>query len=81
MGYEQPLYRQPLFTQRNFGPFTGWTQERLDYDYSALALPATEQACREGCWLPHNVLLGSLEDMEDVARGFEKLSVHAVDLA
>ncbi len=80
VGYEQPLYRQPLFSQRNFGPFTGWTQERRDYDYATLNLPVTEQACREGCWLPHNVLLGSLEDMEDVARAFEKLSLHAGEL-
>ncbi len=79
-GYDKPLYRQPLFTERNFGPFTGWTQQRSDYDYAALQLPAAEQACREGCWLPHNVLLGSLEDMEDVAAAFEKLSLHAGEL-
>lgn len=80
VAYEKPLYRQPLFTERNFGPFTGWKQERQDLDYRALHLPATEQACREGCWLPHNVLLGSLEDMEDVARAFEKVALHHKEL-
>jgi hypothetical protein len=36
--------------------------------------PNAERACyREGAWLYQKVLLGSREDMEDVARAFRKL--------
>lgn len=81
VAYEQPINAQPLFTQRNFGPFDGWKQERSGYAYGSLDLPAAAQACREGCWLPHNVLLGTLADMEDVVRAFEKVALHPKELA
>ena len=41
--------------------------------YHELRFPATEQACREGIWLLHPVLLTPREDVHDVVRAFEKV--------
>ncbi len=73
-GYFQPLYRQPLFLQRAFGPFSGGGAPRPDY--RAVSCPACERICAvEGAWLEQRLLLGEREDVEDIARAFEK--VHA----
>jgi len=73
-GYVLPLYRQPLFVNKAFGPYTGAIQARPDLDYAALHLPNGEAICAgEGGWLYQSVLLGSRADMDDVVRAFEKV--------
>jgi hypothetical protein len=42
-------------------------------DYTAVHLPASEQACREAVWIPHRVLLGDREDMIDIVQAIEKV--------
>jgi len=73
-GYGFPLPRQPLFTNRAFGPFL---QERAEsLDYATVVCPNSEAICAaEGVWLEHRLLLGGAEDADDIARAFEK--VHA----
>lgn len=74
IGYPLPLYRQPLFAQRMFGPYTGYRSARADVDYGGMHLPNCERICTaEGSWLPHNVLLGRRADMDDVARAIGKV--------
>ena len=74
-GYTVPLYRQGLFTQKAFGPYTGYQQTRPDLDYAATDCPVCERVCaKEGCWLPQSLLLGSREDMDDVVAAVTKLS-------
>ncbi len=70
-GYRVPLYRQPLFVNRAFGPYTGCTGNYRDVD-----LPSVEALCPEGVWLTHNVLLGSQQDMDDIVAAIRKVYEH-----
>ena len=71
-GYALPLYRQPLFLNKAFGPYLPQAAKRLDY--SKVSCPNCEKVCAEqGAWLEQTLLLGSEADMEDIARAFEKV--------
>ena len=71
-GYSLPLYQQPMFQKRAFGPLHR-NAEALP-DYARVALPNTERACHEeAVWLTQNVLLGSEQDMMDVVRAISKI--------
>lgn len=68
-GYLLPIYRQPYFIEGDFGPF-----HQPPIDYSRVACPACEQACREeALWLTQNVLLGSRADMDDIVAAVRKV--------
>jgi len=80
-GYPLPLYRQPVFLQKSFGPYTGWRHSRPDLDYAKVHCPACEEACAsEGLWLGQSVLLGSRRDMEDIVAAVEKVRQHAAEM-
>lgn len=80
-GYTIPLYRQGLFTQKVFGPYTGYRQTRPDLDYAAVSCPVCERVCStEGCWLPQTLLLGPRADMDAVVAAVVKLSEHRSEL-
>jgi dTDP-4-amino-4,6-dideoxygalactose transaminase len=80
-GYPVPLYRQPLFTRKTFGPFTGGLDARPELDYRGVSCPACERACStEACWLTQNLLLGSTRDMDDIVRAVAKLFEHRHEL-
>lgn len=64
-GYEFPLYRNPLFRAQG----NGWEA------YVALC-PNAEKACAEMIWLEHRLLLGSLEDMEQIVQAVRKIHLH-----
>jgi len=50
-------------------------------DYSALDLPATQNACdNEACWFPQSTLLGPVSDMDDIAAAIRKVCEHADEL-
>ena len=73
-GYGYSLPDQPLFRNKAFGPYLPQASTRLDY--RASRCPNSDVICREqGLWLGQNLLLGSDEDVDDIARAFEK--VHA----
>jgi dTDP-4-amino-4,6-dideoxygalactose transaminase len=73
-GYGYSLPDQPLFRNKAFGPYLPEASARLDYSKSRC--PNSDVICREqGLWLGQNLLLGSAEDVDDIARAFEK--VHA----
>ena len=71
-GYTLPLYRQPLFQKRAFGP-RGKVVD-VGVDYREVSLPNTEAACGEqAVWLAQSVLLGEKKDMGDILRAVEKI--------
>jgi dTDP-4-amino-4,6-dideoxygalactose transaminase len=71
-GYGISLPAQPLFRNKAFGPYLEKASRRLDY--SKTRVPNSDLLCREQCiWLEQNIFLGSREDMEDIARAFEKI--------
>ena len=71
-GYGFPLYRQPMFLNKAFGPYLGSAADRLDY--SRVECPNSERICREeGFWLEQGIFLGPRADMDDIARAFEKI--------
>ena len=78
-GYSIPLYKQPVFTERNYGIYQSPALSAVDYD--ALNLPVTERACRsEAVWFSQNVLLGDRDDMDDIVRAVAKIGEHRDEL-
>ena len=63
-GYDSPLSEPALRAQGN-----GWEA------YVALC-PNAEKACAEMIWLEHRLLLGSLEDMEQIVQAVRKIHLH-----
>ncbi len=81
-GYAVPLYRQPVFEGLVFGPYSGYRAARPDLDYRTASCPTCEALCSaQAVWLEQRLLLGALQDMEDVARAFEKVYEHRAHLA
>ena len=73
-GYGYPLPDQPLFRNKAFGPYLAHVRHRLDY--SRVSCPNSERICRQqGVWLDQSLMLGTRDDMDDIASAFEK--VHA----
>lgn len=78
-GYAMPLYRQPVFLNKAFGP----RGKSVDWavDYAAVRCPEAEKACYdEAVWLTQNVLLGTLEDMADIIAAVKKIQDQAGEL-
>jgi dTDP-4-amino-4,6-dideoxygalactose transaminase len=74
-GYSLPLYKQPVFLNRAFGPRGKMLD--LPVNYSKFYCPEAEKACYdEAIWLTQNVLLGTEKDMDDIVAALKKLSVH-----
>jgi len=74
-GYGFSLPAQPLFRNKVFGPYLHDVVERLDY--RRVRCPNSDLVCAEQCvWLAQNLLLGSREDMDDIAAAFEKIHEH-----
>ena len=49
--------------------------------YRRMHLPNAERASEEAVWIPHYVLLGSRDDMDDVVEAVRKLYNHREALA
>ncbi|MGV8095484.1 MAG: DegT/DnrJ/EryC1/StrS family aminotransferase [Mangrovibacterium sp.] len=70
MGYPQPLYKQPLFQEKNFMCYA----IPADVDYTQVCCPETEKACyKEAVWIFQNALLGTKEDMSKIAEAIIKI--------
>ncbi|OGV65480.1 MAG: aminotransferase DegT [Lentisphaerae bacterium RIFOXYB12_FULL_65_16] len=80
-GYPVPLYRQPLFAEKHFGPFTGYRSTRPEMDYANVSCPVCEQACKAACWITQSVLLGSRADMDDIVAAVAKVYENRAELA
>lgn len=80
-GYTVPLYEQPVFQNKRFGPYAGANRYDADVAANAARCPVTERASREeGCWLTQNVLLGTRGDMDDIVRAAAKVYENRRDL-
>ncbi len=70
MGYPEPLYKQPLFREKNFMCYA--IPEEVDYN--DVYCPETEKACHEeAVWIFQNTMLGSKEDMDKFAEAIIKI--------
>jgi dTDP-4-amino-4,6-dideoxygalactose transaminase len=68
-----PLYKAPAFQNLERIPFIPKSLSKK-MDYSEVSLPNTERACyKESIWFRQTMLLGSREDMEDIAAAIEKI--------
>lgn len=59
-GYSLPVYKQPVFTEKNFGPGGGPVScfKTPFPDFKSFYLPNTERACfKEALWITQNMLL------------------------
>ncbi|GAB2525856.1 DegT/DnrJ/EryC1/StrS family aminotransferase [Spirosoma aerophilum] len=73
-GYPHPLYKQPLFQQKN------WLCYALPdtLDYADVCCPVAERACTdEAVWIFQQAMLGSRSDMDSFADAIRKVQ-HAV---
>jgi len=78
-GYAIPLYRQPLFLNKAFGPYLPQAAQTLDF--SSVSCPNCELICGEqGAWLEQSLFLGTQADMDDIATAFEKVYRHRAEL-
>jgi len=67
-GYTLPLYRQPLFANKNFGPFSASRATRFE------PCPNCEALCKsEAVWFTQNLLLGTKADMDDIIGAIQKI--------
>jgi dTDP-4-amino-4,6-dideoxygalactose transaminase len=70
MGYPQPLYKQPLFQEKNFMCYA--IPEEVSY--RNVLCPVTEKACyEEAVWIFQNAMLGPKEDMQKFAEAITKI--------
>ena len=70
MGYPEPLYKQPLFQEKNFMCYA----IPEDVDYTNVKCPVTEKACyTEAVWIFQNAMLGTKEDMDLFAEAVRKI--------
>lgn len=74
-GYAIPLYRQPLFLNKAFGPYLPNASKTLDF--GKVSCPNCEKICGEqGAWLEQSLFLGTESDMDDIAHAFQKIYEH-----
>jgi dTDP-4-amino-4,6-dideoxygalactose transaminase len=85
-GYTVPLYRNPMFVEKNFlggpWPVDAWEHgRRLDYAAFAGRCPVSERACAsEAVWIPQTMLLADEEAMHDIARAVRKIQACAEEV-
>jgi dTDP-4-amino-4,6-dideoxygalactose transaminase len=75
MGYPRPLYKQPLFQEKNFFCYA----IPPEVDYSRVHCPVAERACsEEAVWISQQALLGDRADMESFAEAIRKIQRHTL---
>lgn len=67
-GYAHPLYANPLFEDAALA---------ARYANCAAACANAESACKETVWLEHRLLLGTCQDMDDIADAVRKILANA----
>ena len=77
-GYSHPLYKNPVFAEQRFGRLA----EHVQFpDYARMHLPNCERICRDSVTISQLCLLGTREDMLDIARAVRKIKNNAHALA
>lgn len=81
-GYARGLDQQPLFTNLAFGPYQGYQAARPQLDYGTMPCPNCEKLCSsQAVWIEQRLLLGTQQDMDDIADAFEKVYENRDQLA
>ena len=71
-GYGFSLPQQPMFRNKSFGPYLPKATTKLDY--RKVRCPNSDLLCREeAIWFEQSIFLGTLADMDDIARAFAKV--------
>ncbi|WP_460673072.1 DegT/DnrJ/EryC1/StrS family aminotransferase [Larkinella ripae] len=69
-GYPHPLYKQPVFQNKNFMCYA----IPDSVDYTTVYCPVAERACREeAVWIFQHAMLGSREAMQSFAEAIRKI--------
>ncbi len=64
--FYEPVYRDALFA---------WRDTAVPVDYSEVSCPVAERvAYEESVWLPHQLFLGTEQDVDDIAAAIEKVT-------
>jgi len=72
-GHLHPIQRNPLFTNRNFGPVC-WPAGIDAPDYASVETPVADRIlAEEGCSLGHSLFLGPPEDMDLILDAIRKV--------
>ena len=70
MGYPKPIYKQPVFQNKNFMCYA--IPEEVSY--RDVSCPVAERACyEEAIWILQHAMLGTREDMEQFAEAIRKI--------
>lgn len=78
-GYSLPLYEQPVYKKKSFGPRGRSIEQNIDY--TKYHLLESEKACyEEAIWFTQNVLLGSQKDMKDIVEAIIKIKENTDEL-
>jgi len=83
-GYPFPLYKQPLFIEKNFWPKDcpcGCPMYNKQVSYTGIKHPVSEKLCEIGFWFPNLVLHGNEEDTADIAAAIKKIQKFSTELA
>lgn len=78
-GYKAPLFENALYLKQKHYSFDGGLAKarkprRIDYASFRETCPAARRACdSEAMWIAQYVLLGTIEDMNDIFLAFEKI--------
>lgn len=63
--FYSPVYKDTLFA---------WRDTNVQFNYSAVHCPVAERVAeQESVWLPHQLFLGTEQDVDDIARAVEKV--------
>ena len=68
-----PLYKEGIFARQAGGQGAGLCRAGRAIDYGALCLPVCEAVCADTVWMPQTLLLGTAEDMSDIAAAIAKI--------
>jgi dTDP-4-amino-4,6-dideoxygalactose transaminase len=72
--YPVPLYRQPVFQQRAFGPYRSRPDGGPQQVETQVRCPNCETiSYHQGVWLEHRLMLGDRKEMDDIAAAIEKI--------
>ncbi|CEK13505.1 predicted PLP-dependent enzyme possibly involved in cell wall biogenesis [Chthonomonas calidirosea] len=72
MSTYRPLYQQPIFAH-HAARLAALTDGKITMDYTKIHHPVCEQLCAECVWLPQYVLLGTQQDVEDIATAIARI--------
>ena len=76
--YPIPLYREPLFAKRAFGPFAS----AAEVNYNEVFCPQCEiLSTQRGVWIEQRYMLGTQKDMDDIVHAIWKVYVNREKLS